>query len=214
MSITRRRIVVAAAGLLLPTMTRALDGVATPRQPEGPFFPDPLPLERDADLWRVADGPAALGIPVDLSGAVRDPQGRPLAGALVEIWQVDARGIYLHPAEGPRLERRDDGFQGYGRSITDAQGRYRFRTIRPVPYPGRAPHIHLKLWHRREHLLTTQIYVADEALNAQDFLLTRIVDPRQRAQVLVPFTPDPRDARWQRARFDIIVGFTPPDRAG
>lgn len=214
MSITRRRIVVAAASLLLPTMTRALDGVATPRQPEGPFFPDPLPLEIDADLLRFGEGSAALGTPVELAGSVRDPSGRPLAGALVEIWQVDAHGIYLHPAEGPRLDRRDDGFQGYGRSVTDAQGHYRFRTIRPVPYPGRAPHIHVKVWHRRVHLLTTQLYVEGEALNAQDFLLRRIVDPRQRAQVLVPFTPDPRDARSQRAHFDIVVGLTPPDRAG
>lgn len=209
MSIARRRLVVAAAGLLLPTMTRALDGVATPLQPEGPFFPDPLPLELDADLLRVGDGSAALGTPVELAGSVRDPDGRPLAGALIEIWQVDAQGIYLHPAEGPRLARRDAGFQGYGRSVTDAQGRYRFRTLRPVPYPGRAPHIHVRVWHRREHLLTTQLYVEGEPLNRQDFLLKRIVDPRQRANVIVPFTPDPRAAGRQLARFDIVLGRIP-----
>lgn len=212
MSATRRRFIVAATGLLLPTMSRALDRAVTPRQPEGPFFPAPLPLEQDADLLRVGDGQPALGIPVDLDGAVCDPNGRPLAGALVEIWQVDAQGIYLHPAEGPRLARRDAGFQGYGRCLTDAQGRYRFRTLRPVSYPGRTPHIHVRVSQRREHLLTTQLYVAGEPLNARDFLLKRLVDPRQRANVIVPFTPDPGAAGRQLARFDIVLGRTPQQR--
>ena len=212
MSEGRRRFVLGAAGLLLPLAIGAAMRTATPAQPQGPFYPDPLPAEQDADLLGVDGAGPALGEAVVLSGAVVDLNGRPLAQALVEIWQVDAHGIYLHPAEGPRLARRDSGFQGYGRTATDARGAYRFRTIRPVPYPGRAPHIHVRVSHRREHLLTTQLYVEGEALNAQDFLLERLVDARQRANVIVPFAPRPDSGDELRAHFEIVIGRTPADR--
>lgn len=213
MSLERRRFVLGAAGLLLPLAGRAMTRTPTPAQPQGPFYPDPLPPDQDADLLGVAGAEGALGEPVRLSGRVLDLNGRPLARALIEIWQVDTHGIYLHPAEGPRLAHRDGGFQGYGRTLTDGQGAYAFRTIKPVPYPGRTAHIHFRVWHRREHLLTTQLYIDGEPLNAQDFLLKRIEDPRQRANVIVPFTPGPRDAGALLAHFDIIVGITPPDHA-
>lgn len=211
MSRARRRFVLGAAGLLLPLAGRAMTRTATPAQPQGPFYPDPLPSEQDADLLGIAGADRALGEPVRLGGRVLDLNGRPLAGARVEIWQVDAHGIYLHPAEGPRLAHRDGGFQGYGHTLTDGQGAYAFRTIKPVPYPGRTAHIHFRVSHRREHLLTTQLYVEGEPLNAQDFLVKRITDARQRENVIVPFATSPAGGELQ-ASFEIVIGHTPVER--
>jgi len=213
--LSRRRFIAGAAGLLVPAGAMGAALVATPRQAEGPFYPDPLPSERDHDLVQVGAAAArALGEVTHLTGRVLDLNGRPLAQAVVEIWQVDANGIYLHPAEGARAARRDRGFQGYGHTRTDARGEYAFRTLRPVAYPGRAPHIHCRVWHRRQPLLTTQLYVAGEALNARDWLLNHIADEAQRRAVIVPFIAagDTAPGEWQ-ARFDIVLGLTPRDPA-
>ena len=163
---SRRHLLFAAGGALLVSPALALaERLLTPRQTLGPFYPDQLPLDRDNDLVRV-DGQAAeaRGIRVQLHGSILDAGGRPLAGALVEIWQVDANGIYLHSRGGDR-QKLDPGFQGYGRFTTAADGRYRFRTIRPVPYPGRTPHIHLAVTLPGMPRFATQCYVHGEPLN-------------------------------------------------
>lgn len=212
---SRRGFIAGAAGLLLPASALAIARVATPRQAEGPFYPDPLPQDRDHDLVQVGAAAArALGEVTHLAGRVLDLNGRPVAQAVVEIWQVDANGIYLHAAEGARAARHDRGFQGYGRTRTDRRGDYAFRTLRPVAYPGRAPHIHCRVWHRQQHLLTTQLYVEGEALNARDWLLNHIADEAQRRAVIVPFIAvgDAAPGEW-RARFDIVLGHTPRDPA-
>lgn len=114
----------------------------TPAQTAGPFYPPVLPLDDDADLTRVEGTPGqADGRITDLAGRVLDNSGRPLSGVRVEIWQCDANGRYRHPAERGSAPI-DPCFQGHGRTVTDSLGRYWFRTIRPVPYPGRTPHIH------------------------------------------------------------------------
>jgi protocatechuate 3,4-dioxygenase beta subunit len=172
----------------------------TPAQMEGPFYPIDLPLDRDNDLTRVAGQPrAAHGIVTDLSGAVLDLNGRPIKNARVEIWQCDARGFYHHPHD--RGGRSDPAFQGFGHTSTDAAGRYRFRTIRPVAYPGRTPHIHAKVLLPDTAEFTTQIYIAGEPLNQRDGLFRSLPADRQHLLQATFQTT----GSGQRARFDFVM---------
>jgi protocatechuate 3,4-dioxygenase, beta subunit len=175
----------------------------TPAQTEGPFYPDELPADHDGDLLAHGALRYAQGQPVSLSGTVSDPQGRALRGATVDIWQCDHAGRYRHPRDG---NRADAAFQGFGRVTTDEQGRYRFRTIRPVAYGGRTPHIHVKVTLARRELLTTQLYVQGEATNARDFLY-RGLGPAERAALTVPFVADAGGvgAQGLQADFAIVV---------
>lgn len=202
----RRGLLLATPGLLLPLPLAAQARIATPAQTRGPFYPVTLPTDTDADLVRVRGAAAeAMGTVTHLSGRVTDMQGTPLPGALVEIWQCDAQGIYRHP-RAPDTERFDPHFQGYGRALTDARGAYAFRTIRPAPYPGRTPHIHVQVAPRAGAGLVTQLYVAGEPLNARDGLLGRIRDPRAREAVIIPFLPAERlEPGALRAVFDIVL---------
>lgn len=135
--------------------------IPTPSQTEGPFYPRTLPAERDGDLTRVAGRTGvAQGTLLYLTGTVVRIDGAPLAGAVVELWQCDALGTYHHVGEGGP---QDENFQGYGVVTAGADGRYSFKTIRPVPYPGRTPHLHLKLRHPDAKALTTQLYVAGDS---------------------------------------------------
>lgn len=135
---------------------------ATPRDAEGPFYPTRVPPEADADLTRVAGRTApAKGTPLDISGRVVGTDGKPIAGAKVELWQCDALGRYHHVDGDPGT--LDENFQGYGVLTTDADGGYAFRTIRPVPYGQRPPHLHFKLAHARAQPLTTQLYPRGES---------------------------------------------------
>ena len=131
----KRRRLVAALGLL--SLPAAAAGLLppTPRQSAGPFYPTELPLDDDNDLTWVGDRKQrATGEITDLSGRILDTNGRPIAGARVEIWQCDANGRYRHPRD-PNRSALDPDFQGHGHFLTDTDGGYRFRTIRPVPYP-------------------------------------------------------------------------------
>lgn len=211
-SISRRQLLVGFGGgtlLLSPSLLLA-QRLLTPAQTLGPFYPDQLPLDRDNDLLQV-EGHAELaeGIRVQLHGRVLDARGVPFEGALVEIWQVDARGIYLHSRGGDRA-RRDGNFQGYGRFTTAADGRYRFRTIRPVAYPGRTPHIHFAVTLPGQPRFATQCYIRGEPRNQRDGLLNAIREPALRELLVVPFVPV-AGARQpeQVARFDIVLGLTP-----
>lgn len=190
----------ASAGLLgAPTVLLARERLRlTPSQTEGPFYPPELPVDHDGDLLRTGATPYTQGEPAWVEGTVRSDLGEVLSGAAVEIWQCDARGHYHHPAERGRA---DPGFQGFGRVITDAQGRYRFRTIRPAPYSGRTPHIHLKVRLGRIELLTTQLYVQGDPGNERDFLWRRLSPQDQRA-LTVPFV---RNQDHWRAEFAVVV---------
>ncbi len=211
-SISRRQLLVGFGGgtlLLSPSLLLA-QRLLTPAQSLGPFYPDQLPLDRDNDLLQV-EGHAELaeGIRVQLHGRILDARGVPFEGALVEIWQVDARGIYLHSRGGDRA-RRDGNFQGYGRFTTAADGRYRFRTIRPVAYPGRTPHIHFAVTLPGQPRFATQCYIRGEPRNQRDGLLNAIREPALRELLVVPFVPvaGAREPE-QVARFDIVLGLTP-----
>lgn len=196
-----------APGAFAEALTR------TPRDAEGPFYPDNLPLDTDNDLLILNDGiTPAVGAVSHLSGVVMDGKGQPVRNALVEIWQVDNQGIYLHSKAG-KQDKRDKNFQSYGRFLTDAKGQYYFRTIRPPSYPGRAPHIHYAVSHKNKRVLTTQLYIEGEKQNANDFLYKRIGDPKLQALVTVPFKPLKGSKTGElTAKLDLIVGLTPEDR--
>jgi protocatechuate 3,4-dioxygenase, beta subunit len=211
-SIGRRQLLVGLGGgtLLLSPPLLLAQRLLTPAQTLGPFYPDQLPLDRDNDLLQVeGHGELAEGIRVQLHGQILDARGMPLEGALVEIWQVDARGIYLHSRGGDRA-RRDGNFQGYGRFTTAADGRYRFRTIRPVAYPGRTPHIHFAVTLPGQPRFATQCYIRGEPRNARDGLLNAIREPALRELLVVPFVPVAGARQSEQvARFDIVLGLTP-----
>ena len=102
----------------------------------------------------------AAGELVFVSGRVLDVNGNPLEGASVQFWQTDVSGVYDHPGDRG-TDNRDLGFQFYGTALTDAEGTYVFRTIRPGRYEPRPPHIHFKVIWNGTELLTSQIYFAD-----------------------------------------------------
>lgn len=170
----------AAMGLTLPAMARA--SIPTPEAMEGPFYPTRSMRLSDVDnnLVRIADAVTqAGGEIVTLSGRVLDRNGAPVAGARVEIWQVDSHARYLHPGDRGGQDR-DAAFQGFGHDITRSHGRYSFRTIKPVSYPGRTPHIHVKVMTRRTEL-TTQFYIAGHPENSRDFLFRRMTQAQRKA---------------------------------
>lgn len=209
---SRRRLLRAAAlgaaALSVPGAF-AEEIVRTPRQTEGPFYPDHLPLDTDNDLLIVGDSTtAAVGEVTHLSGRLLDARGEPIRGAVVEIWQVDKSGAYLHTDSANRAAR-DKNFQGFGRFQTGSTGEYRFRTIKPVPYPGRTPHIHFAVKVKGRETFTTQCYVKGEPGNARDGVLRGIRDPKAREAVMVDFAPMKGSRIGElAARFDIVMGFT------
>lgn len=161
-----------AVSLIAPASISAQPAALTPTpsQPEGPFYPKTLPADRDADLTQVAGRPArALGTVLYFSGRVLARDGRPLPGTIVELWQCDNYGRYHHAGDDGLP--RDDNFQGYGVTTADAEARFTFRTIRPVPYSGRPPHMHIRLRHANAPPLTTQLYVAGDAVGADGVLM-------------------------------------------
>lgn len=182
----------------------------TPAQTEGPFYPDRLPLDTDNDLIVLNDAlTPAVGEITYVSGRILDAQGNPIRGALVEIWQCDANGAYLHSGTTNR-EKADKNFQGFGRFLTGSSGEYLFRTIKPVPYPGRTPHIHYKIKKAGKDLLTTQCYIQGHPGNERDGIYRGIRDPKAREAITVAFQPlEGARAGELAARFDVVLGFTP-----
>ena len=169
--IPSRRVFLGAFGTALFTTPGLFaDQLArTPEREEGPFYPDKLPLDTDNDLIIINDAiTPAVGEITHLTGRVLDASGSPVRNALVEIWQCDANEVYLHT--GDNADRTlDKNFQGFGRFTTGSTGEYRFRTIKPVPYPGRpAPHIHFKVKKGDRELLTTQLNIAGHPGNKVD----------------------------------------------
>jgi protocatechuate 3,4-dioxygenase, beta subunit len=183
----------------------------TPRSTEGPFYPDKLPLDTDNDLLIISNNlDSALGTVSHVTGRVLGVDGAPLRNCLVEIWQCDQQGAYLH-SKSSNAEKRDRNFQGYGRFSTDAQGRYYFRTIKPVAYPGRTPHIHFAVSRGRERLLTTQLYVQDDPGNGRDGIYQSLGAVKD--LVTAAFTPLKNSKIGElEASFEMIVGLTPEEK--
>jgi protocatechuate 3,4-dioxygenase beta subunit len=179
----------------------------TPAQIAGPFYPTSFPWDSDNDLVHVAGHPAAAhGVPANISGHVLDLNGRPISGARVEIWQCDANGRYHYVQDGRSDQPRDGNFQGYGATTTDLDGRYQFLTIKPVPYPGRSPHIHFAVSGHGFERFITQMYVAGESRNESDPLLMGIRDPGARARLVVALQPQSEaSATGLAGTFDIVL---------
>jgi len=203
----RRHLLITAGAALLLRPSEALAALLpTPAQSTGPFYPRELPLDRDNDLATVSGAPAgAKGEITHVFGHVRDVEGRPVAGARVEIWQCNAFGRYHHPGD-TRNAPLDPGFQGFGETQTAENGAYRFRTIKPVPYPGRTPHIHFAVTAPRGTRLVTQMYVEGAPGNERDGLLGSIRDPAARRSVLVALRPAPEiEGGALSGTFDIVL---------
>jgi protocatechuate 3,4-dioxygenase, beta subunit len=181
----------------------------TPKQTEGPFYPDHLPLDTDNDLIVVNDGlTPAVGTITWVSGRILDSRGEPIRNALVEIWQCDNNGAYLHSGTTNK-EKADKNFQGFGRFLTGATGEYLFRTIKPVPYPGRTPHIHYAIKMKGREKWTTQCYIEGFPGNPKDGIW-KSLDEKGRAALTVPFTPVANSKAGElAAKFDLVMGYTP-----
>jgi protocatechuate 3,4-dioxygenase beta subunit len=217
MNPTSRRLFLASAALPLLTARGAFanlleDLTKTPAQTEGPFYPNKLPLDTDNDLIVVNEGiTPAVGDITHLTGRILDANGNPIRNALVEIWQCDANGVYLHTADSDKKkDMQDKNFQGFGRFLTGSTGDYYFRTIKPVPYPGRTPHIHFKIKKAGKALLTTQCYIKGHAGNEKDGIWRGIKDEKQRDAVTIDFAKLKNSKLGElAAKFDVVIGLTP-----
>jgi protocatechuate 3,4-dioxygenase beta subunit len=206
----RRRVleggIVVAAGLGLSRLALAAAPPATPAQTAGPFYPLTLPVDSDNDLIHVAgrEG-SAKGTVTQVIGRILDRDGHPISGARVEIWQCDASGRYHYVRDTRTGPPADENFQGYGQTLTGAAGVYSFRTIRPVPYPGRTPHIHFAVSAPGVPRFITQMYVAGEPQNEHDGVLMSVRDPAARARLIVPLHPA-AEPDALAGTFDIVIG--------
>ncbi len=189
----------------------------TPPQTEGPFYPVKLPVDKDADLTRFAGQTASpLGEVIQIFGIVQDEKCNPVPKALVEIWQACASGRYNHPGDESGLPL-DPNFQYYGKAVTDQNGKYEFKTIRPGHYPAggdwiRPPHIHFKVFARGYRDLTSQLYFSGKSIGGD---LGKLIDDLNRKDAILQEVPaSERDAvivdipevmGVRRGRFDITV---------
>lgn len=204
----RRKLLQASAGLAagaaLPAWAAEL--AATPQQMAGPFYPLTFPLDQDNDLVTVKGrAGTAHGEITNVGGRILDVSGKPQAGVRIEIWQVNGYGRYHH--QGDDSDKPiDPNFQGYGTAVSDAAGVYRFRTVKPQAYPGRAPHIHFALTRQDFGTFTTQMYVAGAPENERDFLLSRIHDRKARNSLIVPLSAAAGTGRELAGEFNIVLG--------
>ena len=217
MNPTRRHLLLgtAAATLALPALASSRRTLAA--MTDGPFYPPrawreggPLAGDWDADLTHVQRAgrvATAQGEHLGVQAVVTDTQGRLVDGTEVEIWQCDALAQYRHPRVPLAAGGFDTGFQGYGATRADRAGTLTLRTIKPVPYPGRTPHIHLKLRHATFGELTTQLFLAGDPGNTRDFL-GRAVPADERAALELKLQPAPAESglRWVAQHVLMVPG--------
>jgi len=204
MSFKRRQVLGVGVGLATSAAIPACSAAEriTPAQTAGPFYPLTLPLDHDNDLVRVEGrSERAAGTVLNLGGRLLGSNGQPVPGARIEIWQCDAFGVYHHPGDG--RGPADPNFQGFGHTIADDKGGYRFRTIVPVAYPGRTPHIHVKVLGAGIDELTTQMYVAGNPENERDGLYQRLGSARE--LVTISLQAD-GEGDGMQGLFDIVIG--------
>lgn len=181
----------------------------TPATTPGPFYPVIKPPDRDTDLIHVKGHRGrAQGQVITVAGRVLTSRGEPIQGAQVELWQANTFGRYTHPSD-PNPAPLDPDFQGYGVQLTDREGRYRFTTIKPGPYPFdatriRTPHLHFEVTGKIDQRVT-QLFFAGEPLNAQDFVLQAV--PRDRERLIAELLPAPagEDASSRFLSWDIVL---------
>ena len=210
---TRRRfielgLIAGAVAVFTPESWAQVDMPTTPSTILGPYYPVIRPVERDTDLTRLRGHRlGAKGQVIHVTGRVLNQRGEPLRGAQVELWQANAAGRYNHPSD-PNPAALDPNFQGYAVQLTDREGRFRFTTIKPGPYPfeagTRAPHLHFQVTGQAERRVT-QMFFAGEALNPQDQVLQAV--PRRRESLVADLLPAPRDEdpATRLVRWDIVL---------
>lgn len=165
----------------------------TPGQILGPFYPLRKPLDQDTDLTAIAGKPGqAVGQVIEIAGRVVNVAGQPVPNATIEVWQANTHGRYTHPSDRNPAPL-DPNFEGYATLNTDAEGRYRFRTIKPGAYPlnptvMRPPHIHFEVTGKHNRLVT-QLYFAGEPLNDSDPFLQSAGAGKN--QLIVTLRPHP-----------------------
>lgn len=184
--------------------------IITPKQTEGPFYPDRFPSDTDNDLLVINNSATkARGDVVHLTGMVTDSRGKPIQNAVVEIWQADSNMVYLH-SRSPDQDKKDKNFQGFGRFITGPTGEYYFRTVMPVSYSmgriTRAPHIHFLIRVNGKRMLTTQMYIKGDRLNERDIVLQGIRSQEQRNTLLPEFVPQKNKVNEYSVNFNIVIG--------
>jgi protocatechuate 3,4-dioxygenase beta subunit len=206
-----RGVTIGAAALSAPSAFA--QALATAVTGDGPYYPDRLPLDTDNDLLIVNDGlTRAVGEIAHFTGRLFAENGAPVRNAFIEIWQSDVNGSYIH-TQGRNDGKLDANFQGYGRFLTDSEGRYYFRTIKPVPYTlqgqFRAPHIHVAVSKAGKRIMATQALVRGHEANARDLITQRIKDPKVLETLLVEYRPLPGSTLGElTANFDIRLGVT------
>lgn len=212
--ITRRNLIAAATTSLVMAQPLISFSAAaatrlqpTPQQTKGPFYPTQWAGDIDNDLVTVTGvDTRAMGKVLHIQGQILDVRGARLPDTMVEIWQVDNNGVYLHPNDNRGNRRVEKGFQGRGRTQTDRDGRYSFRTIRPVAYPGRTPHIHFHVKAPGRRALSTQLYFKGESKNKTDWLFKNAGDAETRAKLITDPQPyDQVEAGAQIGQFDIVL---------
>ena len=187
MLIDRRKLFTLCGSLIIPGISCG-SLIRTPWQGEGPFYPDKIPVDTDNDLVKNGDNSFEAGGKIlILNGILLNPDSEPVNHVSIEIWQTDKNGVYMHSGSFAR-DIMDKQFQGFGRTKTDRNGRFFFRTIVPTEYPGRTPHIHMKLWREEKNILTTQLYIKDHPRNNKDFLFQRmsLAEQRLNSMRLIP----------------------------
>ena len=187
MLIDRRKLFTLCGSLIIPGISCG-SLIRTPWQGEGPFYPDKIPVDTDNDLVKNGDNSFEAGGKIlILNGILLNPDSEPVNHVSIEIWQTDKNGVYMHSGSFAR-DIMDKQFQGFGRTKTDRNGQFFFRTIVPTEYPGRTPHIHMKLWREEKNILTTQLYIKDHPRNNKDFLFQRmsLAEQRLNSMSLIP----------------------------
>jgi protocatechuate 3,4-dioxygenase beta subunit len=181
-----------------------------------PVFGEDAVGEADADLTAHGAG-EPIGERIIVSGRVVDEDGRPVRNTLVEVWQANSAGRYVHEVD-QHPAPLDPNFTGAGRTVTDDDGRYRFVTIKPGAYPWRnhpnawrPAHIHFSLFGRAfTQRLVTQMYFPGDPLFAYDPIYQSVGDPAARELLVCSFDLDTTVPEWALAyRWDIVLRRTP-----
>jgi protocatechuate 3,4-dioxygenase, beta subunit len=183
---------------------------------DGPVFGEDALTELDDDLTRQHEG-EPLGERIIVSGRLLDDDGRAVPNALIEVWQANAGGRYRHEVDRHPAPL-DPNFSGAGRTLTDAEGRWRFVTIKPGSYPWgnhhnawRPAHIHFSVFGRAfTQRLVTQMYFPGDPLQELDPIFHSVRDPRSRELMVAGFDIETTEPEWALAyRWDIVLGATP-----
>ena len=178
MLVYRRTLFTLCGALIIPDISYGRL-IRTPWQGEGPFYPDRIPEDTDNDLVKNGNTSVEAGGKIlILNGMLVNLDSQPVKGVSIEIWQTDKNGVYLHSGSFAR-DIMDKHFQGFGRTKTERNGWFSFRTIVPSEYPGRTPHIHMKLWREGKNILTTQLYIKDHLHNKEDFIFQQMSPAEQ-----------------------------------